>query len=1035
MAPLYKRYVPPKTTTSTPHQQTAVPVPAPPTPSGRPLPSAQKDETPKRKRERTDDEVAERKAKKLRKKGIDSATVELSAPSPDAQATNGTNETENSGVNGVGKAPAAELTAPAQGDFAHVKDTKKRHKLEKEARKARIAAEKQQSKAGAVANGDKVEEAQKAGGEEVTGGANQSHDEIRQESTAEAGSDAGHTADRAAAPAKRKKRRKDQGHDEDEVEAALSAEMAEMEKGVQEASEVLPDPGERAAVSTVTQEHERAYDESLSQPKKRRHKLEAVFEQPDRDAHSAERDEDDHLKKHGNVIGKFQKSRKGTTTAASAEVDDEEQARPQPILRDLVPLPQPEEAPSPEFVPDPHALPKWLARPMVVADDAKQTFTKLGLDTRLTQHLLKLGFNDALPVQQALIPMLLSPGFPGARFLPGSESVLPDVAVGAPTGSGKTIAYLVPIVEDLKRLAGSGKLRSIIVVPTRELVTQVAAVAESLAKGSRVKVGLATGTGSITDEQGRLMKRKTRHDVQEYHALMAKARRLNNPPQEHATGSQNTDQTKDQIWKHDAFEHYLYEIESLDSKEQRLLDEVATELEGHIPVYESSVDILIATPGRLLEHLDNTIGFSLAHLQWLVLDEADKLLDGQYSNFLQRISSELQRPHSEEEQSARERHLRSAGRWREDAERRVRKVVLSATMTRDISKLMELKLRRPQMVLVRGQEQAGEQTIAEPDTAGNGFELPPTLMEYSVHAGDGSEKPLFLLKVLRDHILSNASAILGHQTRQPASSTESSDEDSSSVSDNSSDTSDASSDGTSVSSSDSESKADHSDHESQAIDVPPTGLDTIHPSRAAAFEDTSKAPTLLIFTSSTESASRLSHVLASLTSALTPLPWTSKSIVTLTSTTSSSALSRALAQTSPSDPIIAITTDRAARGLDALGSRIVTHVLQYDVPRSATNYVHRVGRTARAGRAGEAWTLFTHSEARWFVNEIVRAKALRRWGAVEKVKVSVEDEDGKTRRAYEGAVEELREGVLGNSVGRGGKAAGKAAKSKRDKGR
>jgi ATP-dependent RNA helicase DDX51/DBP6 len=48
----------------------------------------------------------------------------------------------------------------------------------------------------------------------------------------------------------------------------------------------------------------------------------------------------------------------------------------------------------------------------------------------------------------------------------------------------------------------------------------------------------------------------------------------------------------------------------------------------------------------------------------------------------------------------------------------------------------------------------------------------------------------------------------------------------------------------------------------------------------------------------------------------------------------------------------------------------LTHVINYDIPPSVTTYVHRVGRTARAGREGSAWSLVAHREGRWFANEI-----------------------------------------------------------------
>lgn len=65
------------------------------------------------------------------------------------------------------------------------------------------------------------------------------------------------------------------------------------------------------------------------------------------------------------------------------------------------------------------------------------------------------------------------------------------------------------------------------------------------------------------------------------------------------------------------------------------------------------------------------------------------------------------------------------------------------------------------------------------------------------------------------------------------------------------------------------------------------------------------------------------------------------------------------------DAHVLVTTDLAARGLDKLN---VDHVVQFDFAKSAADYVHRAGRTARAGRAGAVTSLVTKSDM-----ELVRA--------------------------------------------------------------
>ena len=62
---------------------------------------------------------------------------------------------------------------------------------------------------------------------------------------------------------------------------------------------------------------------------------------------------------------------------------------------------------------------------------------------------------------------------------------------------------------------------------------------------------------------------------------------------------------------------------------------------------------------------------------------------------------------------------------------------------------------------------------------------------------------------------------------------------------------------------------------------------------------------------------------------------------------------------------ILVASDIAARGLDVEG---ITHVVNYDIPHDPDWYVHRVGRTARAGRDGIAVTFYTVEDGKWLLN-------------------------------------------------------------------
>lgn len=64
---------------------------------------------------------------------------------------------------------------------------------------------------------------------------------------------------------------------------------------------------------------------------------------------------------------------------------------------------------------------------------------------------------------------------------------------------------------------------------------------------------------------------------------------------------------------------------------------------------------------------------------------------------------------------------------------------------------------------------------------------------------------------------------------------------------------------------------------------------------------------------------------------------------------------------------ILVATDIAARGIDVSG---VSHVINFEIPNISETYVHRIGRTGRAGASGVAWSFVNEADERKFMSDI-----------------------------------------------------------------
>ncbi len=174
-------------------------------------------------------------------------------------------------------------------------------------------------------------------------------------------------------------------------------------------------------------------------------------------------------------------------------------------------------------------------------------FDNFGLDKTIMEGISVMNYEQATPVQQKVIPKVLD----GA-----------DLIACAQTGTGKTAAFLLPIIHRIISSPPDPSVKAMVVVPTRELAIQIAQQIEGF--------GYYTSVSSLAVYGG-------------------------------GTGSEYVN-------------------------EQRALS--------------SGVDIVVCTPGRMISHL-NMGNVNASNLQFLVLDEADRMLDMGFFDDIMKIISFL----------------------------------------------------------------------------------------------------------------------------------------------------------------------------------------------------------------------------------------------------------------------------------------------------------------------------------------------------------------------------------------------------------
>jgi len=112
-------------------------------------------------------------------------------------------------------------------------------------------------------------------------------------------------------------------------------------------------------------------------------------------------------------------------------------------------------------------------------------FQGMGLNTHLLKAISRKGFTVPTPIQRKTVPLILD----------GQ-----DVVGMARTGSGKTAAFVIPMIEKLKSHSAKVGARAIVLSPSRELALQTLKVIKELGKGTDLRTTLLVGGDSLEDQ-------------------------------------------------------------------------------------------------------------------------------------------------------------------------------------------------------------------------------------------------------------------------------------------------------------------------------------------------------------------------------------------------------------------------------------------------------------------------------------------------------------------------------------------------------
>ncbi|KAJ3287523.1 ATP-dependent RNA helicase dbp7 [Rhizoclosmatium sp. JEL0117] len=601
------------------------------------------------------------------------------------------------------------------------------------------------------------------------------------------------------------------------------------------------------------------------------------------------------------------------------------------------------------------------------------TFAGLGLNPLLISHLtLKMGVSVPTRIQQTTLAALVSES--AGRNPAGRHT---DCMVQAQTGSGKTLAYLLPIVHRLiqaeRELAVDDRpllnrtlgTLAIVLAPTRELAKQINTVLEQLLMYSR-------GTGPRAASES-----KKDEDEDD------------NDDDEEGEKPAATTSSTPKISKHWIVPGLVVGGDKKKSEKARL---------------RKGCTILVSTPGRLIDHLKTTQSFELGNLRWLVLDEADRFLELGFEETLRELLSII----DAKRKACENTHKRLAAPACWPTHKQI--LLTSATIKGNVQRLAETSLKNPLFIKAADDEEEAEKKtdgfdVAKKASKGKDFILKKDAKEGKDEEDEGDDFWEEQQKRIAER---------GDEVVDDYDEPDEDDEDAMDVSKPSNDD-------------DTEEMFTVPEQLKQTYVLAPAKLrlvSLVAVLRKIALKE--KPFKAILFTDTCDSVDFLHHVLANghkgpsrdeaegistkpkpketppqpqppptpqqppaqkgkqkpdpkkkpdepEKPSLAPTPADTLPPEGLESPLfphtriyklhgNLSQKSRDVAykgfKTSPSS--VLICTDVAARGLDLPD---IGHVVQYDMPSDVKDYVHRVGRTARVGREGEAVSLLLPSEA------------------------------------------------------------------------